>query len=50
MNMVLPLPEFLPGLRQLCDQYQSLLIFDEVITGFRVGFQGAQGVYQFDRT
>lgn len=46
MNMVTPLPEFLPGLRQLCDQYQSLLIFDEVITGFRVGFQGAQGIYQ----
>ncbi len=45
MNMLLPLPEFLPGLRQLCDQYKSLLIFDEVISGFRVGPQGAQGLY-----
>lgn len=45
MNMVLPLPEFLPGLRELCDQYDSLLIFDEVITGFRVGPQGAQGLF-----
>ncbi len=45
MNMVSPLPEFLPGLRELCDQYESLLIFDEVITGFRVGPQGAQGLF-----
>ncbi len=45
MNMVLPLPEFLPGLRDICDYYGSLLIFDEVITGFRVGPQGAQGLY-----
>jgi glutamate-1-semialdehyde 2,1-aminomutase len=45
MNMLLPLPEFLPGLRDLCDQYDSLLIFDEVISGFRVGPQGAQGLY-----
>ncbi len=45
MNLMLPLPEFLPGLRDLCDQYESLLIFDEVITGFRVGPQGAQGLY-----
>ncbi len=45
MNMVLPLPEFLPGLRRICDHYKSLLIFDEVITGFRVGLQGAQGLY-----
>ena len=45
MNMVLPLPEFLPGLRELCNQYESLLIFDEVITGFRVGPQGAQGLF-----
>lgn len=45
MNMVTPLPEFLPGLRELCDQYESLLIFDEVITGFRVGPQGAQGLF-----
>ena len=45
MNMILPLPEFLPGLRELCNQYESLLIFDEVITGFRVGPQGAQGLF-----
>jgi glutamate-1-semialdehyde 2,1-aminomutase len=45
MNCIPPLPEFLPGLRALCDQYQSLLIFDEVITGFRVGLGGAQAHY-----
>ncbi len=45
MNMVMPLPEFLPGLREMCNQYESLLIFDEVITGFRVGPQGAQGLF-----
>ncbi|MBR3640636.1 MAG: aspartate aminotransferase family protein [Oscillibacter sp.] len=36
--------EFLRGLRKLCDQYGSLLIFDEVITGLRVGMHGYQGV------
>lgn len=46
MNCVLPVPGFLQGLRELCNQYQSLLIFDEVITGFRVGLQGAQAYYQ----
>lgn len=46
MNLVLPQPEFLPGLRELCDQYNSLLIFDEVITGFRVALGGAQAYYQ----
>lgn len=45
MNMVPPLPEFLPGLREICSQYESLLIFDEVISGFRVGPQGAQGLF-----
>lgn len=45
MNMILPLPEFLPGLRKLCNEYESLLIFDEVISGFRVGPQGAQGLF-----
>ncbi len=45
MNCVLPIPGFLEGLRALCDAYQSCLIFDEVITGFRVGIQGAQGLY-----
>ncbi|MFC1584137.1 glutamate-1-semialdehyde 2,1-aminomutase [Fibrobacterota bacterium] len=37
--------EFLTGLRKLCDINGSLLIFDEVMTGFRVGLQGAQGLY-----
>ena len=45
MGFVLPKPEFLKGLRQLCDQYKALLIFDEVMTGFRVGFTGAQGIF-----
>jgi len=45
MNCVPPVPGFLNGLRQLCDEHGSLLIFDEVMTGFRVGFQGAQGLY-----
>lgn len=42
MNMVLPKQGFLEGLRELCDHYKSLLIFDEVMTGFRVGYQGMQ--------
>ncbi|HVE44553.1 MAG TPA: glutamate-1-semialdehyde 2,1-aminomutase [Gammaproteobacteria bacterium] len=46
MNCVLPEPEFLAGLRKLCDQYGSLLVFDEVITGFRVALGGAQAHYQ----
>lgn len=45
MNCVLPVPGFLSGLREVCDQYQSLLIFDEVITGFRVALGGAQTYY-----
>lgn len=45
MNLILPKPGFLFGLRQLCDKYQSLLIFDEIITGFRVGLGGAQAHY-----
>lgn len=45
MNCIPPLPDFLPGLRALCDQYKSLLIFDEVITGFRVALGGAQALY-----
>lgn len=44
MNMVLPKPLFLRGLRDICDQHNSLLIFDEVMTGFRVGYQGVQSV------
>lgn len=45
MNCILPQPDFLPGLRQLCDDYGSLLIFDEVITGFRVALGGAQEIF-----
>ncbi len=45
MNCVLPKPEFLPGLRKLCDEYGTVLIFDEVITGFRVALGGAQELY-----
>jgi glutamate-1-semialdehyde 2,1-aminomutase len=45
MNFIAPQADFLPGLRQLCDQYQSLLIFDEVMTGFRVALGGAQQIY-----
>ncbi len=45
MNCIPPLPGFLQTLRQVCDQHGSVLIFDEVMTGFRVGLQGAQGVY-----
>ena len=44
MNLVRPVPGFLEGLRQLCTQHGSVLIFDEVMTGFRVGPQGMQGV------
>ncbi|MEA3292026.1 MAG: glutamate-1-semialdehyde 2,1-aminomutase, partial [Pseudomonadota bacterium] len=45
MNCVRPVKDFLPGLRELCDRHGSLLIMDEVMTGFRVGPQGAQGLY-----
>jgi glutamate-1-semialdehyde 2,1-aminomutase len=45
MNCIPPIPGFLETLRQVCDQYGSVLIFDEVMTGFRVGLKGAQGVY-----
>ena len=44
MNCVPPLPEFLPGLRALCDEFGALLIIDEVMTGFRVALAGAQAV------
>ena len=45
MNLIPPKDGFLQGLRDVCDSYGSVLIFDEVMTGFRVGLQGAQGVY-----
>lgn len=45
MGVVPPLPEFLKGLRDLTTEHGSLLIFDEVITGFRVALGGAQSIY-----
>lgn len=45
MNCIPPRPGFLQGLRKLCDQYGSVLIFDEVMTGFRVALGGAQSIY-----
>lgn len=45
MNCVPPLPDFLPGLRALCDEFGALLIIDEVMTGFRVALAGAQSYY-----
>ena len=45
MNLVKPADEFLIALRELCTRYGAVLIFDEVMTGFRVGLQGAQGLF-----
>ena len=45
MGVLVPEPGFLQGLRDLCDGKKTLLIFDEVMTGFRVSLQGAQGLY-----
>ncbi len=45
MGVVGPAPGFLEGLRALCDKSGALLIFDEVITGFRLALGGAQGYY-----
>ena len=42
MGCILPQKGFLEGLRALCDQHQALLIFDEVMTGFRLALGGAQ--------
>lgn len=44
MNLVKPKAGFLEGLRELCTEHGALLIFDEVMTGFRAGPQGVQGV------
>jgi len=46
MNCILPVDGFLQGLRDICDQYGSVLIFDEVMTGFRVALGGAQAYYK----
>jgi glutamate-1-semialdehyde 2,1-aminomutase len=45
MGVVAPAPGFLEGLRALCDEFGVVLIFDEVITGFRVALGGAQELY-----
>jgi glutamate-1-semialdehyde 2,1-aminomutase len=45
MGVVAPKDGFLQGLRKICDDNGSLLIFDEVITGFRLGTDGAQGFF-----
>jgi len=45
MNFVLPAPGFLQALRELCTQYGAVLIFDEVMTGFRVALGGVQSIY-----
>jgi glutamate-1-semialdehyde 2,1-aminomutase len=45
MNLIMPRDDFLPGLRAVCDRHGAVLIFDEVMTGFRVHRGGAQGRY-----
>lgn len=45
MNLVRATPEFLQAMRRLCSQHGAVLIFDEVMCGFRVGLTGAQGMY-----
>jgi glutamate-1-semialdehyde 2,1-aminomutase len=45
MNVIPPKPEFLSGLREICTNYGGVLIFDEVMTGFRVALGGAQDFY-----
>lgn len=46
MNCIPPAQGFLAGLRQICDRYKTVLIFDEVMTGFRVALGGAQALYK----
>jgi glutamate-1-semialdehyde 2,1-aminomutase len=45
MNLIAPRPGFLERLRELCTRHGAVLIFDEVMTGFRVALRGAQGLY-----
>jgi glutamate-1-semialdehyde 2,1-aminomutase len=46
MNCILPKTGFLEALRECCDTHQSILIFDEVMTGFRTALGGVQAIYQ----
>ncbi len=46
MNCIPPIEGFLEGLRAVCDEYKTVLIFDEVMTGFRVSLAGAQGRFK----
>ncbi|KZZ11908.1 hypothetical protein A3750_05990 [Oleiphilus sp. HI0079] len=46
MNCIPPVAGFLEGLRTVCDEYKTVLIFDEVMTGFRVSLAGAQGHFK----
>ena len=46
MNLIAPKPGFLSALRRLCTQHGAVLIFDEVMSGFRVGLECAQGLYE----
>ena len=45
MNLIAPTAEFLKAMRELCTQYGAVVIFDEVMTGFRVGLKSAQGLF-----
>jgi glutamate-1-semialdehyde 2,1-aminomutase len=45
MNCIPPVEGYLEGLREVCDEHGCLLIFDEVMTGFRVALEGAQGLF-----
>ena len=45
MNLIAPKPEFLQAMRELCTKHGAVLIFDEVMTGFRVGPRSAQGLF-----
>jgi glutamate-1-semialdehyde 2,1-aminomutase len=48
MNCVPPIPGFLDAIREQCNQYGSVFIIDEVMTGFRLGLTGAQGYYNVE--
>jgi glutamate-1-semialdehyde 2,1-aminomutase len=48
MGLVPPVPGFLAGLREICDRFGALLVFDEVMTGFRVAWGGAQNLFHID--